>query len=429
MKNSTPSLINKLLDKKTFFVFFALSVFLPASSFSQNFWEEIYLPDSISCNSILVDDNDSIYIGVNSNTNNELDGVYKSSDFGITWNYKGLEYHPVSALNQDSEGNIYAGSHNNIYRSYDQGNSWEFITDEGFTNIEEILIVSLDTIFLSCWSGIVCSFDGGLTWNPSLLIYGNIMFSDIEISSKNELFTVAVDYMQDTGGVYKSVDWGENWDKVLTMEVTDVAINSNDEIFITTQWDGIFKSDDSGETWMNICEDILDIMTIEINDEDIMYVGCQNHYMGGVFVSYDNGENWEKFNEGLTNERVHELYIDHAGFLYALNKAGFPNGTLHRTINTTVHTQNIEVDYNDGLIVYPNPCSSAATITIGNLKAEVKTIEILNFEGKILFFKQITQSLITKANINLPHDMSSGMYYIRIFTSKNMCYYKKLIVN
>ena len=119
----------------------------------------------------------------------------------------------------------------------------------------------------------------------------------LAINSKGDLFA-------GTWGVLRSQDNGDNWLLVElpneTWEVNSIAINSNDDIFVTTFGGKIYRSTDNGDNWTQLHVDTLefDDCYVDINSEDVIFLGTRGSFndVDGLFYSNDNGDNWEQTN-------------------------------------------------------------------------------------------------------------------------------------
>ena len=137
-----------------------------------------------------------------------------------------------------------------------------------------------------------------ITWEEVYQTEGGTCFV---INSLRDIFA-------GTGGstVLRSVDSGDTWVQcqlpVYTGEINSIAINSNDDIFLTTTsgfYDGSFyRSTDNGDTWVQLHADSGDYFTyLDINSADVIFFGTNR----GVVRSFDNGDNleqtgWDYFN-------------------------------------------------------------------------------------------------------------------------------------
>jgi len=71
----------------------------------------------------------------------------------------------------------------------------------------------------------------------------------------------------------------------------------------------LFLSENSGSTWKSISGNLpnspVNVIKEDSEDEAILYAGTDN----GVYVSFDKGENWQAFSNGLPKVAVHDLVI------------------------------------------------------------------------------------------------------------------------
>jgi photosystem II stability/assembly factor-like uncharacterized protein len=121
------------------------------------------------------------------------------------------------------------------------------------------------------------------------------------------------------GGVFKSVDGGESWerktDKVNDKETWSISLDPNDNtvLWVGTNSGEIYKSTDSAESWILKKEMSGDInvtfsdtiYSIEIDPFDSNHVLAGSRW-GNLFLTNDGGETWEKIyqEKGLTASGV-----------------------------------------------------------------------------------------------------------------------------
>lgn len=185
-------------------------------------------------------------------------GIWKTENEGTTWTP--VFEHGMStafgdlALDPQNQNTIWAGTGEanifrssnagaGIYRSNDGGNSWEHLGLTGTNTISRVLVHPKN-------SDIVYVAAGGNEWTNS---------SD--------------------RGVYKTVDGGKSWEKILYIDdktgAYDLVINpENPDILYATTWQRIRKK------WND-----------PRNEAD--YSGSS------IYKTTDGGKNWEKINEGL----------------------------------------------------------------------------------------------------------------------------------
>ncbi len=241
---------------------------------------------------------ETIYLGA------ATGGVWKSTDNGSTWDFKfdGVPLISIGdiAIDPNNEDVIYVGTGeansssfsfigNGIYKSTDAGESW------GHSGLE-----------LSAYIGrVVVDYDN------SNRIYTAVCGS---------LFTPS-----EERGIYRSLDAGESWDRILFVNDTVAAIDflqhpEDPDILYAAMWErtrgleyrhsfgegtGIWKSNDGGDTWneMTVGLPIGDVgrpgLAIAKSNPDVLYVFYDMpYYQVDVYKTQDGGDTWTQTNDG-----------------------------------------------------------------------------------------------------------------------------------
>lgn len=230
-------------------------------------------------------------------------GVWKTEDGGSTWTNISDGYFGGSvgsvAVSETDNNVIYVGGGEKtvrgnvsygygIWKSIDAGKSWEYKGLPGSRHIPRIRIHPK---------------------NPDVVFAA--VLGDLYKSS-------------DERGIYKSIDGGNTWKKVLYANANagavDLVIDPNNyRVLYASTWrvrrtpyslasggegSGLWKSTDEGTTWKEITSNkglpsgTLGIIGIAVspvkNDRVFALVEAEN---GGVFRSDDGGKTWEKTNE------------------------------------------------------------------------------------------------------------------------------------
>ncbi len=123
------------------------------------------------------------------------------------------------------------GMGNGIYKSTDNGLSWEHLSSTGVLDVSQLSelfqgiwdikvdnsIDDKDVVYAACHGGIMKSTDGGVSWKLTIGDLTNKCFStDIEINSDNSMIYSVLSSMTSSGnkplktGIYRSTD-GNNW--------------------------------------------------------------------------------------------------------------------------------------------------------------------------------------------------------------------------
>ena len=142
--------------------------------------------------------------------------------------------------------------------------------------------------------------------------------------------------------MFKSTDRGNNWTQInnglnsLETNVLAVDPNDSDVLYLGTDDDGIYKSINGGENWKKLIPTasfgVGDII-VDPQDSNNVYMGTVDYFrlsesrgvLGdfGVYKSTDGGTTWEEFNSGLNHLGVFSLELSEENrVLYAGTRAG-----------------------------------------------------------------------------------------------------------
>lgn len=426
---------------KIFFIL-VLQFLVTSFSFSQDFWEQLYFPDTTHVKCIAV--NASSYIFVGAGGNGLSGGVYRSEDNGNTWELLGLENRSIASIAINFNGDIYAGSSQSsnlegLYRSSNNGETWESILPDIGVYGSIVTILPLgDTIFVSLWmsSGakLIRSVDNGQNWELVFSSDNSTEYvTDIVKTSEGELYIGLKAYAEFMGGIYKSDDGGDNWEfnGLFNFQVTALAFNSYDDIFAATPGGfndtllpGLYVLRNGDDEWEELitgpsAEDIV------VNTENHIYFSSS--WPNGVARSVDDGETYEFVNEGLPEAPMEELIIDNLGYLYV--STWFSSNFLARSINPTVSVPDITlITIRDPWVLYPNPANNILNVKrrFLNEKMEISKINIYNSNGRL---NETFDSPFGFENqlIDLS-GLASGLYFVEIISNKTK-YITKIIVN
>jgi photosystem II stability/assembly factor-like uncharacterized protein len=262
----------------------------------ENISDEYFKVGTIGAVAVSESDNNVLYVGTGESpirgvTTSAGDGMWKSSNAGKTWTHIGLEksgqisrieIHPT---NPDIawvavQGQIWGpNEERGVFRTTDGGDSWE-----------HVLKVSADT------------GASDLSLDPS---NPRIIYAALWNHGRKPWF---VHSGGTDGGIYKSVDGGDNWKKLtgglpeMVGKIgVDVSASKPDRIYAIIEAEpekgGLWRSDDAGKTWSLIYGHRVlhtrawyyNHITADPVDEDTVYV--MNVPM---MKSVDGGKTWEK---------------------------------------------------------------------------------------------------------------------------------------
>ncbi len=228
---------------------------------------------------------DTIFVPTNAS------GIFRTQDEGNSWTaLSGVSDHYDQRLVSSSSGLYLAAqdvSGPHLFRSTDDGNSWN-MTNIDFGFGQEVLALAAvgDTIYAGCdlpqistdagntWSycsglpgnfsyaaclqmgagvvyatgpeGFYRSFDQGSTWTP---IGTGAVAGAFAIYAEGSTVYAVVNQLHISGTLFRSVDYGENWQQFTTIPTPIGSIIVEGKTFIVTTPSGVFISSDEGISW------------------------------------------------------------------------------------------------------------------------------------------------------------------------------------
>src|SRR5579863_1320834 len=293
------------------------------------------------------------------------DGVWKSDDFGRTWNPI-FDQEPTQSIGAiavaPSDPNIVyvasgEGLHrpdlsvgNGIYRSTDAGKTWTHLGLRDGQQIPALVVDPRDPNKLfaavlghpygpSPERGIYRSTDGGQNWQQVIAKDENTGGSDVEIDPANpdviyaSMWEVREGPWEDGnefngsgGGLFKSTDGGATWHQLadgLPKDLSQiyVAIAPSDprRLYATLSTAAgklnVYRSDDGGDSWSQITDDPrpsgrigggdLPIPRVDPKNPDLVYVASTV-----TMKSADGGKTWMSFHGAPGGDDYQNLWIN-----------------------------------------------------------------------------------------------------------------------
>jgi photosystem II stability/assembly factor-like uncharacterized protein len=246
-----------------------------------------------------------------------------------------------------SQPNVFYMAPNNggVWKTTDYGDTWNPIFDDQPSGSIGALAVALsnpDIIYvgsgeglrrpdLSTGDGIYKSIDAGKTWQHlGLRDAQQIGAMIVDPHDPNRVFVAALGHPYGPNperGVFRSVDGGATWQKVLYKDentgAIDIAFNpSNSQIVYADMWSsrrppwttaggysgpgsGLYKSTDGGTTWKELTKglptwaDHLGRIGLGAapSDPNRIYALVDAPKLGGLYRSDDAGETWQRVND------------------------------------------------------------------------------------------------------------------------------------
>lgn len=256
-------------------------------------------------------------------------GAFASRDGGLTWEKPGLPGKWVEGITVSpayaSDGTIFAATNYGVYRSTDRGRTWEK-QDEGVTNpIVSAIAISPEyphdgTVFVGTrggyGDGIFKTTDKGKTWSQ---VNGGIL--DTVKHASVWALAVSPNYANDktvfaglfyNSGLFRTTNGGANWVQVIPKgDFFAVAVSpdyaKDGTVIAAALGGGLYRSRDRGDTWEKVLSEngAKYIYAVSFSpdyaDDHTIYAAAGASGMfngpgkGGLWRSRDEGTTWEKF--------------------------------------------------------------------------------------------------------------------------------------
>jgi len=203
-------------------------------------------PYGMKVKALALASNNYIYAGTHGN------GVYKSSDGGLSWvaASAGLVNQSVDALAWDGAGTIYAGTDGGLFKSQNGGLSW----------VEADAGMSIQAV------------------NALVVDHAGVVYAG----------TAA-------GGVFKSFDAGDSWVAVNTgltnLSINALMVDASNNVYVGTQGAGVFASSNGGGVWVPLNTGLTDLTVdaLIIDNGGNLYAGTAG---GGIFQFVGEASSW-----------------------------------------------------------------------------------------------------------------------------------------
>ncbi|MBN2789737.1 MAG: T9SS type A sorting domain-containing protein [Candidatus Delongbacteria bacterium] len=235
-----------------------------------------------------------------------------------------------------------------VYKTVDKGLNWTPVFDDQpiltigalaiDPNNSNIVYVGTGEASASSFSfygdGMYKTIDGGVTWEH-IGLDSSYYISRVRVNPNNSNIVYAcatgkVYSANEERGVYKSIDGGASWDKILYISditaANDLVIDpNNSDIIYASMWErnrplndrisggvtsGIYKSVNSGTDWEKLTNgfpegDFVGRIGLAISQQNsnILYASMANYYastgseFGGVWKTVDGGATWTRTND------------------------------------------------------------------------------------------------------------------------------------
>jgi len=296
------------------------------------------------------------------------DGVYRSDNGGKTWKNMGLSrsehisrilIHPENSdvIWVSAQGPLWnSGGDRGLYKSTDGGRTWKkTLGDDQWTGVTDVVMdpENPDRLYAATWqrhrtvaaymgggpgTALYRSDDGGETWTkletglPTDQWMGKI---GLAVSYHNpDVVYAAIELNRRTGGLYRSEDGGNSWEKMSATVSGGTGPHYYQELYASPHHEGTLYlmdnnlqiSEDGGRTFyrMNETNKHGDNHAIAFKKEDPNYLIVGSD--GGLYESFDLTSTW-KYIENLPVTQYYKLAVDDAEPFYNIYGGTQDNST------------------------------------------------------------------------------------------------------
>ena len=231
-----------------------------------------------------------------------LKGVYKSFDAGKTWIFlSSATQFQVNAIVVDASDPsvVYSASYDGVLKSQDAGLTWRGSFPRPRNDDDVYMLVSPParpgTLFAGIAGGgiesapnLYRSTDAGATWSvlPNSPINTFALTTD---PSSPDVLYAGVPF--GTGlGIYKTSDGGDTWTKLAALQLAfdTLAVAASPTAVYAATDKGVMRSRDGGTTWTaTSITASADTVAVDPTNPHVVYVNA-----GGIYVSTDDGDTW-----------------------------------------------------------------------------------------------------------------------------------------
>ena len=152
---------------------------------------------------------------------------------------------------------------------------------------------------------------------------GNVPYGTLTTISESPFKFGKIYVGSDDGYINLTENGGGNWSRISNglpqgLWVSRVIASQHNKNRVYVALNGyrnddfktyVYVSENNGTTWTSIANNIpnspVNVIKEDPVDENILYLGTDN----GVYVTFDKGNRWEAFSNGLTNVAVHDLVV------------------------------------------------------------------------------------------------------------------------
>jgi photosystem II stability/assembly factor-like uncharacterized protein len=284
-------------------------------------WQQLHTPMASSITGITQLSNGEFFLGT------KTQGVFKSTNNGASWAEwnTGISNLYINDIYSTDDNKLFACSGATIFH-FDLLNEEWINLNAPQADYNCISVSSLGHIIAGSNMGIFRSTDEGTTWQAATTNLGKV---NSLVSTENNILFAGAGF-----GVYKSMDYGDTWTQVGLFEyhqVSDIFIDNTGDIYANVffRGQGIYRSQNQGVSWEQINPGLTDQLTttVAVDIQGHIYVGT---FEGAVFEKASGQSSFQQINLHQSMSQVLEIFVAQDNTLYICSELG---GLFKRSVN------------------------------------------------------------------------------------------------
>jgi photosystem II stability/assembly factor-like uncharacterized protein len=327
-----------------------------------------------------------------------------TSDSGKTWSVSYTNSNNI-ALNSIAifNNSWYISLDNGAYlKSSNKGNTWTQFSFNNSESLNDIYFVSNNFALAAGNNGKLLKFNGNVWQNQNTGTNNNLS----KVANKNNTTII----VGDNASILKQQN--NLWATIISpvnVNFNSICLLDSSIGYIVGDSGFILKTIDAGLTW-NVVLSGADVnFTDVIVSNDSVWAVAND---GITYTSMNNGNTWNRFNVGVSDDLKSITYINQKGFIVG-------NNGLLRTFNKPVFVPVVnQIKENKNVFeiqCFPNPTSDKITLTCTQNYDANFSFNVVNIQGKTVFQ--------TKKNASLPYtldlsDLPNGIYFLNVISDE-----------
>ncbi len=355
-------------------------------------------------------------------------GLFKSENYGEDWvllteglpSYDNMiRTYGLAIKNSSPIDNrtLFFTVDGNVYRSEDDGMSWEMVLANGHLKFVEVDKFEGNNVFAGGKDGLWRSQDGGTTWED----IGIPEMHSFHANTRPDIVPTWIDWSDEENPIYP-------FEGIFDIE-TDPNVVGRMYVTVIGPDRGLYRSNDYGDTWINILVDSkMRGMAISPANSEVIYATSSMAYHSGgygnsmgIMYSTDAGLTWGEANEGMAYNYGGMIEVEMVDEPYVW---AWSPGTGIQMAKVPFFVSSVEEEEGSNVFsIYPNPARNTISLALpANAKAQ--KIEIFSSLGKLVYSNEV------KAKREIQIDVSkfaSGDYLVKLMT-KDQTLTSKLVI-